>query len=160
MAHLGDFGAALRELDPTAENDKFVFFGETFEVVAEFPPMLALQIGALMTGKLEDVEGAGAAWAALEASLGAEAFGRFYRLAIAKRASLESLMEVVMAIFQRDTGRPTVQAPDSPSGQSSTSPSSSTSASTPPVSGAVVDVNDDRDPSVPHLVPVSKVLAG
>lgn len=159
MAFLGEFNAALRELDPVAENDKFSFFGETFEVVAEFPPMLSLQIGALMTGKLEDVEGAGATWAALEASLGEEGFGRFYRLAIAKRASLETLMEVVMAIFQRETGRPTVQVPDSPSGQSSTSLSSSTSASTPPASG-VVEMNDDRDPSVPHLVPVSRVLAG
>lgn len=160
---LGDFGAAVAELDPNTEKDSFTFFGETFEVVDELPAVLILQIGAFMTGKVEETEGLGAMWSALEVSLGADGFAKFYKLALTKRATIESLMELVMSIFQAvDGDRPTVQVPDSPVGVSPTSPSSSTSASTPPVSGEVVqgEVLQERDPSVPHLVPVSRVLAG
>lgn len=153
--HLGDFGAAVAELDPNAEKDAFGFFGEKFVIVADLPAVLVLQIGAFSTGKVDEAEGMGAMWSALEISLGAEAFARFYKIAIAKRADVQSLMEIVMSIFQASSGeRPTVRVLDSPAGQSPTSPSSSTSASTPPDSG------EERDLSVPHLVPVSRVLAG
>lgn len=152
--HLGDFGVALRELDPNQEKDTFAFFGEKFEIVDELPPMLIFQIAASMTGKVEETEGLAAMWEALGVSLGEDEFNRFYRLAITKRADLQSLMELVMSLFQAAGGeRPTVQVPDLPSGQSPTSQSSSTSSSVPPAFGG-----DDR--SVPHLVPVSQVLAG
>jgi hypothetical protein len=155
MPFLGDFGAAVKELDPNAERDAFGFFGEKFEIVADLPAVLVLQIGAFATGKVDETEGMGAMWSALEISLGEDEFARFYKLAVAKRADVRSLMELVMSIFQAASGeRPTVQVPDSPVGQLPTSPSSSTSVSTPPDSG------EDRDPSVPHLVPVSQVLAG
>lgn len=161
MAFLGDFGAAVKELDPTTEKDSFKFFGETFEIVDELPAVLVLQIGAFMTGKVEETEGMGAMWSALEASLGEAEFARFYKLALAKRADVQTLMELVMSIFQAVGGeRPTVQVPDSPVGESPTSPNSSTSSSTHLVSGEVVSSVEERDPSVPHLVPVSRVLAG
>lgn len=154
--HLGDFGAALRELDPNQDKDTFTFFGEKFEIVEELPPMLIFQLAASMTGKVEETEGMGAMWSALEISLGVGEFSRFYKLAVSKKANLQSLMELVMSLFQAAGGeRPTVQVPDSPVGESPTSPSSSTSSSVPPAFGG-----DDRDPSIPHLVPVSQVLAG
>ena len=157
MAYLGDFGAAIKELDPNAEKDTFGFFGEKFEVVDELPPMLIFQLAASMTGKVEETEGMGAMWAALNVALGEEGFARFYKLAVAKRADIQSLMQVVMELFQASGGeRPTVQVSDSPTGPSTTSPSSNTSSSVPPAFGG----DEPRDLSIPHLVPVSQVLAG
>jgi hypothetical protein len=159
--HLGDFGAAVKELDPTTEKDTFTFAGEEFTVVEELPAVLILQVGAFMTGKVDESEGMGAMWSALEISLGTDDFARFYKLALSSRAAVETLMELVMAIFQATGGeRPTVQVLDSPVGESPTSPNSSTSSSPPPVSGEVLSSVEDRDPSVPHLVPVRQVLAG
>jgi len=120
--------------------------------------MLVFQLGATMTGKVDETEGMAALWEAYRVSLGAEAFSRFYRLAVEKKADEQSLMELVMSIFEATGGeRPTVQVPVSPVGLSPTSPSSSTSSSTPPVSGDVVLTHDT---SVPHLRPVAEVLAG
>lgn len=156
MAFLGDFGAAIKELDPNAEKDSFGFFSEKFEIISELPPMLILQLAASMTGKVEETEGMGAMWEALRISLGDAEFNRLYKLAVDKRADIQSLMELVMSLFQASGGeRPTVQVPDLPAGPPVTLPSSSTSSSVPPAFGG-----DERDPSVPHLVPVSQVLAG
>lgn len=175
--HLGDFGAALKELDPGQEKDSFSFFGEKFEIVGVLPPMLMLQIGAFMTGKVDESEGMGAMWEAMTVSLDqpdldewtgqgpddrpapVKQFNRFYRLAVNRKADERSLMELVMSIFQASGGeRPTVQVPVSPAGLSPTSPSSSTLSSTPQDSGAEVVLVHDA--SVPHLRPVSQVLAG
>lgn len=154
--HLGDFGVALRELDPDQEKATFGFFDQKFEIVAELPPMLVFQLAASMTGKIAETEGMAAVWEALRISLGDESFNRLYKLAVDKRADMQSLMELVMALFQASGGeRPTEQVPVSPVGLSPTSPSSSTSASTPPAFGG-----DPEDRSVPRLVPVSQVLAG
>lgn len=176
MAHLGDFGAALKELDPSAQRDTFTFFGEKFEVVADLPPMLVFTLAASMTGKVDEEEGMAAMWQAYRVSLDEvlppwegegpdtrvplKQFNRFWDLTVTKRANLDSLMELVMSLFQASGGeRPTVQVPDSPPGELTTSPSSSTSVSTPPAFGGETIILD-RDPSVPHLVPVSQVLAG
>lgn len=154
MGHLGDFGAAVKEFDPNTEKDTFGFFGEKFEIIADIPAMLMLQLAATMTGKVDETEGMAALWEALRVCLGDDEFNRLYKLAVDKRANIQSLMELTMNLFQNSGGeRPTEQVPVSPVGLSPTSPSSSTSASVPPDSG-------DRDPSVPHLVPVSQLLAG
>jgi hypothetical protein len=180
MAHLGDFGAALKELDRSVERDTFGFFGETFSIVGEIPPMLMFQLAASMTGKVDEAEGLAAMWEALRTSLDepelepwigegddprpapVRQFDKLHRLATEKRADLHSLMALVMRLFQESGGRPTVQPANSSAGLSSTSPSSSPSSSTPPASGQVVpgEVVADRDPSTPHLRPVSEVLAG
>lgn len=153
MTYLGDFGAAIKELDPNAEKDSFGFFGEKFEVVDELPPMLIFQLAASMTGKVDETEGMGAMWAALNVALGEDEFKRFYKLAVSKRADITCLMQVVMELFQASGGeRPTVQVSGSPSGQSPTSQSSNTSSSIPEAFGG--------DRSVPHLRPISEVLAG
>lgn len=173
MGHLGSFGAAVRELDPLAEKDSFTFFGETFTVVDTLPPMLMLQLGAATTGKIEEQEGLGAVWEALRCSLTApetyvergggklevkpadeSQFHRFYRLAVARKATLEELLKVAMALFQGQSGRPTEGLPDSSAGQPTTSPSSSISSSTPPAS-------PDSAPSpYPGMRSVSEVLSG
>ena len=181
MAHLGDFGAAVKELDRTADRDTFAFFGERFQIVDELPPMLIFQLAASMTGKVEETEGLAAMWESLRTSLDespldewTEAgpdprpqplrqFNTFYKLAVEKKADLQSLMELVMSLFQAAGGdRPTVQVSDSARGQLTTSPSLNTSSSTPPAFGgdAVPAPVQEWDRSVPHLVPVSQVLAG
>jgi hypothetical protein len=155
MAKLGDFGAAIQELDPNAEKDTFTFFGEEFEVVADLPPMLVFQLAAGMTGKVDENEAMGAMWTALSISLG-DRFNEFYRLTVTKGADIPSLMELVMTIFQASGGeRPTVQVSDSPPGQSATSPSSNTLPSAPPVYG---EPHDATTPT--RLVSVERVLAG
>lgn len=154
--HLGDFGVALRELDPDQDKDTFSFFGEKFEIISELPSMLVLQIAASMTGKVEETEGMAAMWEGMRISLGDNEFARFYRIAVDKRADIQSLMELVMSVFQNSGGeRPTAQVPDLPSGQLPTSPSASTSSSVPPAFGG-----DEEDRSIPRLVPVSQVLTG
>jgi hypothetical protein len=182
MAHLGDFGAAVRELDPRAERDTFSFFGERFEIVDELPPMLVFQLAASMTGKVEETEGLAAMWESLRVSLDQtldewtgdgpdprpeplRQFNTFYRMAVEKKADLPSLMQLVMSLFQSAGGdRPTVQVSDSQPGQLTTLPSSNTSPSVPPAFGGdplpAQPPEQEWDRSVPHLVSVSTVLAG
>lgn len=160
MASLGDFSAALAELDPDAEKDTFTFFGEEFEVAGPIPTMLAMQLGASATGKISEAEGLAAMWESLRCSLtvpahtgedGTEvpendsAFTRFYQTAVAKRADPPTLMRLVFKLFEVQGGRPTQAAPDFSPGPQSTSPSSR-SLST--------------HPEYAHLRPVSEVLAG
>lgn len=157
MGHLGDFGAAIKELDPNAEKDTFTFFGEKFELVDELPPMLMFQLAASMTGKVAETEGMGAMWAALNISLGEDEFNRFYKISVSQKADIPSLMELVMNLFQASGGeRPTVQVSDSPTGLSPTSPSSNTSPSVPQAFG--VEPHDATTPT--YLRPVGEVLAG
>jgi hypothetical protein len=157
VSHLGDFGAAVNELDPAAEKDTFNFFTEKFEIVDEIPPMLVFQLAACMTGKVSENEAMVAMWSALEICLGEDGFKRFYKTAVQKKADTTSLMELVMALFQASGGeRPTVQVSDSPAGQLPTSPSSNTSSSVPPAFGG--EPHDATTPT--YLRPISEVLAG
>lgn len=179
MAHLGDFGAAVKELDPSVERNTFSFFGEKFEIIDELPPMLIFQLAASMTGKVDETEGLAAMWESLRTSLDEgpledwtgegkdprpeplRQFNNFYKLAVDKKADLPSLMQLVMSLFQESGGeRPTVQVSDSPTGQLTTLPSSNASPSTPPAFGGDALPAPEWDRSVPHLVPVSEVLAG
>lgn len=160
MATLGEFGAALAELDPDAERDDFTFFGEVFAVVGVMPSMLQVQLGAAATGKIDDAEGLAAMWEALRCSLTTpartgddgkqvaedeSAFNRFYKLAVAKRADLDSLMTLTFKLFEVQNGRPTAAQLASSDGPRTTSPSSRSSHS---------------DPALRNLRPVSEVLAG
>lgn len=157
MAHLGDFGAAVKELSPNVEKDTFNFFGEKFEVVSGMPPMLIFQLAAGMTGKVAETEAMGAMWEAMNVCLGEAGFKRFYRVAVDRNAETEELLELVMTLFQESGGeRPTVQASDSPPGQLPTSPSSNVSPSIPPAFGG--EPHDATTPT--QLRPISEVLAG
>ena len=143
MADLGEFGAALRELE--GERDTFSFFGERFTVSQDIPPMLMLQLGAAATGKVEESEGLAAMWEAMRCSLGDDEFARFYKLAVSKRADLESLMRLTFKLFEAQGGRPTQEPQGSSPGLSTTSLSPSGSSSR----------WEDKG-----LRPISSVLAG
>ena len=162
MASLGDFGAALRELDPKREKDTFTYFGETFVVEGDIPGVVMLQLGAAVSGKIAEAEGMAAMWEALRFTLdppatlakavddavgnpGPTGFARFYKLAADKRDSMDGLMHLVFKLFEVQGGRPTEQAPTSSAGLPGTSPSSKPSSS---------------HPGLAHLRPVSEVLAG
>jgi hypothetical protein len=151
VAHLGDFAAAKREFDPTAERDTFTFCGEEFEVESALPGILTFELGAAVTGKMAEESAVGAMYEALYVSLGDEGYRRFRALAVENRVEIDDLLRVVFSALGQVTGRPTVQPADSSAGLQNTSPSSSTSASTSP---------DSQDRSVPHLVPVAEILAG
>lgn len=157
--NLGEYGAAMRELDPEAACDTFTFFGEEYQVVGGIPAMLMLQLGAASSGKIEESEALAAIWEALRLSLDepdrevapgqpkpVKQFGRLYKAAVAKRCELEPLMRLAFALFEaQDESRPTEAAPDSGPGPLSTSPSSRSLSS---------------HPEYAHLRPVSEVLAG
>jgi len=158
MAKLGSFGAAVRELDPDSERDTFDFFDREFTVHGVIPPMLMLQLGAAMTGKIGEVEGNAAMWEALRCALtipGDEdrgirpddsQFDAFYRRAVDRRCTTDELIKLVFALLGAQAGLPTEQLPTSQDGQLPTSPSSNSSAS---------DTPDSQ-----RLRPVDEVLAG
>jgi hypothetical protein len=154
MPSLGTFGAAVREFDPDGERDTFDFFGTTFVVEGVIPPMLMLQLGAAMTGKIGDIEGNAAMWEALRTALtklgsepdGDEPFDRFYRLAVDERCSTGELIRLVFSLIGVQAGKAIEQPPDSPDGPQSTSTSSNSSAS--------------QSPDSPVDRPVEEVLAG
>jgi hypothetical protein len=160
VASLGSFGAAVREFDPGSERDEFEFFGETFVVEGVIPPMLTLQLGASISGKITDMDGHAATYEAIRCALtkpehrdgdvvvpaDESAFDRFYRLAVDHRCSLDDLVELVFTLIGVQAGRPTEQQPTSPDGPLPTSTSSSS-----PVSDS---------PDLPRLRPVDEVLAG
>lgn len=141
MGHLGEFGAAAREL--VGEKDEFGFFGETFTVVGSIPSVLMLQLGASATGKIDETDGLAAMWEALRCSLttpkttaedGSEVeadpvqFNKFYKLAVENSCELDGIMRLVFALFEAQGGRPTQPVSASSPGQPPTSLSSSTSS--------------------------------
>lgn len=160
---LGEFGAAIKELDPDAEKDTFTFFGEKFTVVAPMAPMLLFQMAAASTGKVDEAEGFAAIWETMRTCLDqpdlepwtgegddprpepVKQFNQFYKIAVTKAADLPSLMKLAMKLFEAQNGRPTVEPQGSSDGPLRTSPSSSTSST---------------HPALAHLRPVSEVLAG
>jgi hypothetical protein len=168
VTSLGEFGAAMRELDPAAPKDTFTFFGEPYEIVGPIPAILMLQLGAAATGKLREQDLLAAVWDALLVSLDEEdrepvegvpapvkQFDRLRQAAMDNRADLETLMKLTMALFQATDGRPTEAVPGSGPGPQSVSPSSNTSSSTPPDSGRPVSILTP----LPGMRMVSDVLA-
>lgn len=141
---LGSFGAAVRELDPGSERDTFDFFGSEFTVAAPIPAMLVIHLGAVMTGKIGEIEGNSAVWEALRAALTVPGsddgsvvpdrseFDRFYRLAVRRRCNTEELLKLVFALVGVQIDFPTEQPPTSPDGRQTTSESSKSSASDTP----------------------------
>lgn len=143
MSHLGEFGAALRELE--GERDSFTFFGERFELAADVPAIIEMQLAAGLNGSLGEDDAVAAMWDALNEALSAEDFDRFQQIAKEKRADLPSMMRLVFAICAAPAGRPTVRPSASGGGPPSTSPSSSDSST---------------HPGLAHLRPVSDLLDG
>lgn len=143
MSSLGSFGAAVREFDPDGERDTFDFFGETFVVEGVVPSMLHLQLGAAIAGKIAEMDGNAAVYAALRCALskpGREVdgktvasdesqFDRFFMLAVDHRCDLDSLLTLLFKLVSAQAGRPTEQQPTSSPGPLPTSTNSNSSAS-------------------------------
>jgi hypothetical protein len=160
VSSLGSFGAAVREFEPDSERDTFDFFGETFVVEGIIPPMLNLQLGAALSGKIAEIDGNAAMYEAMRCALtrperidGDEVtpaddapFDRFYRLAVDRRCELGDLIQLVFTLVGAQSGRPTEQRPTSAPGPLPTSTSSNSPAS------------DSLDS--PTLRSVDEVLAG
>ena len=150
---IGEFGAAKRELSD--EKDDFVFCGEAFIVQQPVPPVLAIQLGASMSGTVDETEGFAAMWEALRISLTIPEhhrlaatdeyedadenrnitvpeddalFRKFYHLAIKNAVDLNDLMKLVMGLFEAQTGRPTRRASASSDGPPTILRSSNTSS--------------------------------
>lgn len=155
---LGSFGAAARELDPDAERDTFDFFGAEFTVVGHVPALLAVQLGAVMTGKIGEIEGNAAVWEALRCALtvpGSEdgttrpettEFDRFYKIAVRRDCTTDELLRLVFALLGIQIDFPTEQPPASPDGSLPTGEISNSSVS--------------DTPDSPRLRPVDEVLLG
>lgn len=154
--NLGEFGAALRELEGD-QRDTFTFFGEKFEMVADVPAIVEMKLAAGLNGALPEEDAIAAMWQALSIALDEDRepaegepdpvrqFARFEALALEKRADLESLMKLVFKLCAAPTARPTVRPSGSGGGPSSTSPSSSPSSS---------------HPALAHLTPIEDLLDG
>jgi hypothetical protein len=156
MASLGSFGAAVREFDPGGERDTFEFFGETFTVEGVIPSMLHLQLGAAIAGKIAEMDGNAAVYAALRCALSKperevdgrtvaadeSQFDRFFMLAVDRRCDLDALLTLVMTLVGAQAGRPTEQQPTLPPGPLPTSTNSKSSASGSPDSHRLVSVDE------------------
>lgn len=155
MANLGSFNAAVREFDPDTERDTFDLFGVTFTVEGVIPPMLMVHLGAAMVGKAGQWETNAALWQALRCSLSIPErpgedgttlaeddtqFRLFYRVAVAKRADHDTLLELVFALVGAQAGKVTEQPPTSPGGPPPTSESSNSSSSDSPALRSVEDL--------------------
>jgi hypothetical protein len=146
---IGTFGAAVREFDPDSERDTFDFFGREFVVQGVVPPMLMIQLGAVMTGKIGEVEGNAAMWEALRCAMTAPGdrpddseFDRFYRLAVDRRCSTDELIKLVFALIGTQADLPPEQLPASPGGSLPTSEPSNSSASDTPASRPLKSVDE------------------
>lgn len=161
--NLGDFGAALRELDP-AERDTFRFFGEEFVMVADVPAILEMRLSAGLNGSLPEDEAVAAMWDALKVALDEDRepvegepepvrqFDRFQQVALDNRAEIWSVMRLVFAICAAPTKRPTVRPSTSGGGPQETSPSSSGSSSALQVLPGMRSVTDLLDGSAGSAV--------
>lgn len=159
MAKLGSFGAAIREFDPDGERDTFEFFGQEFTITGVIPPMLMLQLGAALAGKLGTMEANAAVWQALRSALSSpgeddepenrKQFNRFYLLAVERKADFDGLIRLVWEMVGAQSGRPTEQQPTSPDGPLPTSTPSNSPASDSPGSGRSRPVDEVLGGSAP-----------
>lgn len=139
MALLGEFEVAAREADPDREPDQFKLNGELFTVSDRDLTIVFAKFARAATSGLDtaDMEGLAAMLDMLEGIVVDEDQPRLVNLS--KRIGLdgEKLMEIIQAVIEAKTGRPTVQPSGSPAGLSTTgvsskAPSSSAVSLTPP----------------------------
>ena len=153
MARLGEFGAARKEAEPTDERDTFMLCGVEFTAAEEVDTIAIMEFAEVAaSGEVGETPAGMAAMLALIRSSVDEAEWPKFRATVRRhRPTPEVLMELAMAVVQRETGRPTERPSDSsdgPSttGESSRAPSSSAASSAPILS----------DPRILELVPVDE----
>lgn len=126
MANLGEFGSAKREADPDREHDTLTLCGEKFQVADEIDPLALLEFGEAASAGLDgdSPEGMKAMLALIRSAVDETEYSRFRAVVRKNRPSMETLLELAMAVIQRESGRPTVPASGSSAGSSETSESS------------------------------------
>lgn len=126
MANLGEFGAAKQEADPNKERDTITLCGEVFPVADAPDPLAMLDFGeAAAAGfDMESPEGLAAIKGLIRGSIDEEDWTRFRAVVRRHRPSPAALMELAMAVVQREAGRPTEQPSDSSGGSSTTTQNS------------------------------------
>ena len=136
MALIGEFGAAVRDADPSVEPDQFKFYGELFTVAERVGAMPLLRFAAVADSgaHADEMAGLAAMHELLRDCLAPGDWSRFQKVAADNKADAEELMAVCGAIYEAVTGRPT-QRPaasavgSSPTSESSRVPSSSAASS-------------------------------
>ncbi len=154
MADLGVFEAAVAEA--VGEPDTFTLAGERFAAAFPVPGMLFLKVGAAGSGALEDSHAVGAVYQLFEACLGADEYARFERHTMSTDVSVETLIQLAIAIFQARAGRPTEEPSGSSPGLSATSPQSSSESSDFPELSPVLSTAE----RVARMRPVESPLTG
>lgn len=130
MAIVGEFGEALRQLDPDREPDIIVFYGEQFRLADSVGIMPLMKFAHVAAAGIDSSELAGldAIYTWLQDCLDEGEWPRFEAHAIRSKAPDDVLVAVAMKASEVISGRPTVSPSVSSDGQSATSPSSSTPA--------------------------------
>lgn len=149
MALIGEFNVAVKQDDPDREVDQFKFEGELFTVANDMNFVALGRFASAAQSGLDtaEMEGLAAMIELISSVVIDEDRDRFLSLASRKRADGELLMQIVQAVIEAQTGRPTVQPSGSPDGQSRTGESSKAPSSS-------VESPIQRDPRIQALQPV------
>lgn len=126
MARIGEFEVAARQSDPDQEPDTFLFCGEEFTVA---PEVNLVALGRFMkaanTGvDSEDPEALPLMIDTVGSCVIEEDEKRFLDLASKRRAQPDVLLQIIKAVMEVQSGRPTVLPDDSSGGSSTTTASS------------------------------------
>lgn len=130
---IGEFEAAVREVDPDREPDTFKLCGETF-TVADEPNIIALgrfARAARAGADSDDMEGLATLIDTVASVVVPADEERFLDVASKNRLDVELLLKVVSAVMEAQAGRPTAPSSDSSPGRSTTGESSKALSSSP-----------------------------
>jgi hypothetical protein len=122
MALIGEFEAAVKEADPNREPDTFKLQGQTF-TVADEPNIVALGMFARSAREgadSNDMEGLATLIDTVASVVVPEDEMRFLALASKHRLDPELLLQIVQAVLEAQSGRPTESSSDSSTGRSTT----------------------------------------
>jgi hypothetical protein len=152
MALIGEFNVAVKQDTPDREPDQFKFEGELFTVADDINFVALGRFASAANSGMDsaEMEGLAAMIDLISSVVVDEDRDRFLSLASRKRADGELLMQIVQAVIESQTGRPTEQPSGSPDGLSTTGESSkdasSSEASLSPI---------QRDPRIRELRPIT-----
>jgi hypothetical protein len=162
MGSLGEFGAAKREADPNRERDTLSLCGVEFNVPDAIDPLAILEFGAAAASGLDSESPAGLAaiYALIRSSVEEEDWPRFQATVRRHRPPVQVLMDLCMAVIQRESGRPTVQPSGSSDGSSPTGESSRASFSSAVSSRPPTLIHQAFEDAVPISEAGLQLLAG
>lgn len=117
MGNLGDFKAAVREVDPDREPEYFILEGERFELAEGVSALPLMELAGSAGPDKSNAEAAVTVLRFLEAILkDGDEWQRFRATCQKHRVSADVLSDITSAITEALSGRPTSRLSDSPSG--------------------------------------------